>query len=332
MEPAEIADRLGLGPMRRPAVVLKDAEPYPVRRLDTDSGPWVVKVNVLRPEHEFWKGAVAQAGALETAAWSAGVPVPEPFIAPDEGLGVWHHLGGDHYARAARFLEGTEPVVPVAPDLATWAGSVTAAFERLAIPADPGIDADYTLHPESDWDDWLAQAQELDVLDARQARELKSTALRVNAIVGDALAADPVKLVMHRDTSSDNIRLTADGPVLLDFDAAGPQVPWWELVCIAFYAASADLGAAAPERATVDACLDGYTAAGGRGGATDETAFTGLLAMRLSFAAYQTWMACGHRGGSPELRAEFARGLRESITALSAQLEAIPAWAAWLRG
>ncbi|WP_460496859.1 phosphotransferase enzyme family protein [Glycomyces tarimensis] len=329
MEPAQVAERLGLGGLRRPASVLKSGEPHPVWKLATASGPWVVKV--VRPWGDFWQGVVAQAGKLELAAWQAGVAMPEPLPPPSAETGLWRPIGEDHYARACRFLEGTRPTAPLAPHLAKWTGTVTAAFEQLAIEADPGVDADFNTHPESDWDDWLAQAKRLGVLDVDGARELKDLAARINAIVGETLASGPVKLVMHRDTSPDNILVTADGPVLLDFDHAGPQVPWWELIGIAFSEASPDLGRVEPDRATVEACLNGYAAAGGRIGATDETAFTGLLALRLSYAAYQLWMACGHRGGSRELQAAFGQGLRDSITALTAQVKLTKAWAAWLR-
>jgi hypothetical protein len=67
-------------------------------------------------------------------------------------------------------------------------------------------------------------------------------------------------------------------------------------------------------------------------GPTDETAFTGMLSGRLASTAWELWMACGHRGGGPELRAEFTRIVRVSVAALTTMVESTPRWAAWLRG
>lgn len=64
---------------------------------------------------------------------------------------------------------------------------------------------------------------------------------------------------------------------------------------------------------------------------TDESAFTGINAGRLSSTAYELWMACGHRGGSPDLQAGFGRTLRASIAILAQQLDSTTEWASWLR-
>jgi hypothetical protein len=37
-----------------------------------------------------------------------------------------------------------------------------------------------------------------------------------------------------RDVNRRNVLVTVHGPVLLDFDYAGPEVPWWEVVHHAF--------------------------------------------------------------------------------------------------
>jgi hypothetical protein len=330
VEAARAARELGLGPLRGPVSVLKADEPYPVWKLTTDSGTWVVKVD--KPWGDFVHGVLAQTGKLETAAWRAGVSMAEPHLTDPASDAVWRPLGEDHLARATRFVEGVHPPVPFAPPLAKWAGETVAALERLAIPADPKVDADYDPHPESDWDDWLGQGVRLGVVDDRSAGTLKDCVMRIDALVEAVSTPPPVKLVTHRDFSSVNIMVTADGPVLLDFDGAGPQVPWWELVSVAFYLATPEIGVVPPERSSVAACLEGYAAAGGRIRETDESAFTGLLAGRVSFAAYQLWMACGHRGGSTELQADFGRQLRALIPTLRTLLDSTPEWASWLRG
>jgi len=301
-----------------------------VWRFDTESGPWVVKVD--KPWGDFWYGVAAQGGKFEAAAWDAGVAMAEPHRPVSDGVGLWQPIGEGRLAKAARFLEGAHPVPPLSAPLAEWAGGTVAALARLGIVADPAVDADYVIHPQDEWDEWLGEARDLGVLDAEQARALKDASIRIAEITEAGLASKPVKLVMHRDFSYLNILVTAEGPVLLDFDSAGPSVPWWEMISVAWELAGPGLGVMEPERALVEAGLAGYAAAGGPIGATDESAFTGQLAGRLSSTAWELWMACGHRNASPASQAQLGRHLRLSIPALTTMLDALPTWATWLKG
>jgi hypothetical protein len=86
------------------------------------------------------------------------------------------------------------------------------------------------------------------------------------------------EVLCHRDINRHNIVVTRDGPVLLDFDNAGPQRPWWELVHHAFLLACHDLGPEEPDPTTVRAAVRAYREAGGEPGPADRTAFAGLLA------------------------------------------------------
>ncbi|WP_158630434.1 aminoglycoside phosphotransferase family protein [Glycomyces terrestris] len=330
MDPAAAAAALGLGALRGPAEALKRDEHSPVWRLDTDSGTWVVKATV--PHGDYWHADVAQTGRLEAAAWRAGVDMAEPLVPAGAASGLWVAVGGGAYARAARFLDGRHAPAPVPPRLAAWAGATFAALERLAVAPDPSGAGDYAsrFHPESDWDEWLGQARDLGVLDTAQAGALKDAAMRIAAL-GEA-AEKPAEVVVHGDFSHLNIMVTPEGPKLIDFDSGGPNVPWWELVAIAVEMGAPALGVMEPDRASVEACVAGYAAAGGTPGPADESAFTGILTGRLASTAWQLWMACGHRGGSAAQRAQFGRDVRASVTALTTMLEAVPTWAAWLKG
>ncbi|THV39809.1 phosphotransferase enzyme family protein [Glycomyces buryatensis] len=329
MDAAQVAEQLGLGRSRRPATALKDEEGSWAWKVDTDSGAWVVKVNNDWGDH--YARAIEQAGQLEIGAWRAGVAMPEPFIPDAATVGLWQPIGENRFARALRFLDGEHPTTPLAPEVAHWTGATIAALARLAIPADPTIDFAFNPHPESDWDEWLDQAIDLGVLDKEAARALKDAAMYINPITEAALASPPEKLIVHSDISFANILLTADGPALLDFDGAAPGVPWWELIATAFGLDGTDIRTMEPERTTVDNCLAGFADAGGGIGPTDETAFTGMLAGRLASTAWELWMACGHRGGGPELHAEFTRAVRLSVSALTTMVGSTPEWATWLR-
>lgn len=334
MDPALIAERLGLGRPLRPAEVLKVDELQPVWKVETASGSWVLKT--IRPAGDFWYGVAAQAGAFEAAAWHSGLDMPEPYLPETDAVGLWVKVDEGPvekplYAKAARFLEGAHATPPLNAPLAEWAGGTVAALERLGIEADPAVDTYETLQLQSDWDIWLGEGRDLGVLDAAQARALKDAAVRIAEIVRPALASKPVDLVMHRDFSYLNILVTSEGPRLLDFDSAGAKVPWWELVAVAFELAAPDLGVMRPERRTVEACLTGYAAAGGRIGAADESAFTGMLLGRLSSTAWELWISCGHRGVNAATQAKYAPIVRDSVVALTELLDAAPTWATWLK-
>jgi hypothetical protein len=330
MEAAAIAAALGLGDLRGPVEILKHDEPYPVWKLDTDAGAWVVKASV--PWGDYWHGMAAQSGALEAAAWRAGVDMAEPLLPEGADPGLWLRVSDDTYASASRFLDGANPPAPVPPGIAAWAGGTVAALARLEVPADPAYDSAFNTHPQAEWDEWLGQATDLGVLDTAQARALKDAAVRIGEIAATGRAAALERFVFHNDFSHRNIIVTPEGPRLIDFDGAGVNAPWWELVAVAVEMGAPGLGVMDPDRASVEACVDGYQSAGGALGDTDESAFTGILTGRLASTAWELWMACGHRGGSAEQQAEFGRIVRASVTALSTMLDAVPTWVTWLKG
>lgn len=325
----QAAERLELGRLLDDPLLLKDDEQNPVWKAVTDSGPWAVKV--IQPWGDFWLPMAAQAGALEAAAWETGVAMPEPQSTALGKAGLWRSIGDGVYARAVRFVEDAHPTAPTSEPLAAWAGGLVAAFARCAIPADPTVDGDYRSHSPEEWEDWFTQAEHLEVLSAEHVRIFKRSVEQTESMIAEQQERWRSKLVMHRDIRHQNILSGPGGPVILDFDAAGAQDPWWELVFTAFGLAGFGRGPELPERRIVEACLSGYVTAGGALGAVDESAFTGMLAGRVGAAAWQMWMACGHRGGSPEYQASFARTLRESVKAMAVMTEAMPTWATWLK-
>ncbi|MEV4026452.1 phosphotransferase [Actinosynnema sp. NPDC050801] len=329
MNPAQAAERLGLGQLLDAPLLLKDDEQSPVWKAVTDSGSWVVKI--AQPWGDFWLAMAAQAGALEAAAWEIGVAMPEPRSTTLGEAGLWRPIGDGAYARAVRFVEGAHPIAPTSEPLGAWAGGLVADLARCAVPADPTVDGDYRSNSPEEWEEWFAQAERLAVLSAEHVRILKLSVEQAEAMVEDQQELWRSKLVMHRDIRHQNVLTGSDGLVLLDFDAAGAQDPWWELVFTAFGLAGFGRRSEVPERRIVEACLSGYVAAGGAVGAVDESAFTGMFTGRVGTAAWQLWMACGHRGGSPEYQAGFARTLRESVGAMAVMLKAMPTWATWLK-
>ena len=322
-----IATALGLGALQGEPRNLKPADSNPAWAAETSRGPWIIKTAV--PPGAWWFDAMSQAGALELAARYAGIATPEP--ADERGdAGLWHDVSGEMYARAVRWVPGHHPELPLEPEQAKWLGAALAAIEQTRLPADPASDSGYRLHPQAAWLEWISEAVAMGRLDPATADGLAALVADLNDVIASARGQAAIYQRLHRDVSAVNILVTDSGPVLLDFDHAGPQVPWWEFVADTFNLASPALGVAEPSRSTVDAAYAAYLRAGGTPGPADLTAFTGMLAARLSFTAYLLWVSCGHRGSTRDQQAQAKRELHEALVTLPALQKGAARWASWL--
>jgi aminoglycoside phosphotransferase (APT) family kinase protein len=322
-----LAVALGLGELVAEPANLKPGNSNPVWAAETDRGEWIIKT--VQPPGAWWFDAREKSGALELAARQAGVPVAMP--ADDRGdVGLWHDVGSDLYARAVRLVEGHHPTTPVDTKVASWIGTSLAAIERVSMSADASSDSGYRLYPEAQWAEWIREAITNDCLDGRSAATLSSSVADISAIIAAGRQLRLPYQRLHRDVRPTNIIITRDGPVLLDFDHAGPQVPWWEFVGHSFALASPLLGVVEPSKPTVTAALASYVSGGGQVGHADGTAFTGMFAARLSYAAYLLWVACGHHGSDLATRKKTEKSLREAIACLPAIRSGVDRWARWL--
>lgn len=257
------------------------------------------------------------AGRLERAAVAAGVATPAPVEPGRDSVGYWAPFGTG-YARVSAWVDVLGPTV-VDDVVAAWAGRTLAMIRRLELPGDPSAEAAYPVHPLADWVDWLAAdplGEGLEPVVARATRRVEA-----------ALAAGPRFQLAHRDVSRENVLVTASGPVLIDFDHAGPEEPWWEVVHQAFALA---WEGEQPHRERVRAVLDGYAGAGGVPGPADPVAFTGLLAATLGWLAYSFWLATGQRACPPARRAIAAADVPRAARRLTTILDAAGEWAGWL--
>lgn len=331
----EFARRLGLGAVVPGSVRdLKPGDRDPVWALDTETGRWVVKT--ARPAGPWWYDQARRAAVLESAAADAGISVPRSAAPVDgaEVVGLWTKAGDRLCLRAMERVEGAVPSsAPVSEQLARWVGTTLAGLEAVAPRVAGAWDATgYATHPVAEWAQWLDEGREAGLLSVEERDETLALVSALNAQIEDVtrdLATDELRL-LHRDVSRVNIIVAPSGPVLLDFDHAGPQRPWWEAVCHVFQLASPRQGPPDPDRAVVAAALDAYRAAGGVGGPATAEAFTGMLAARLSFAAWLLWNACGHRGGDGAWRRKCGADFRVGLGGLRSVQRAAVRWAKWL--
>lgn len=214
-----VARRYGLGRRAGPLVPVSGGLLNRLWRLTTEQGDFAVKeLNLDRDwfcDHE----AVLE---LERAAFSAGVPMPEPV--PDPGGRALVVLEGGPSVVVHRWIDGG-PVptdAPISEPLATGIGGALATIHRL------GLDwrnFEHQHNPLPREDDWRSLAEEARTAGMRWADDLDRAAPALHTLrqwVEEVAARDDPLVLCHRDINQKNL-LDLDGrPVILDWEAAGP--------------------------------------------------------------------------------------------------------------
>lgn len=287
---SSVAQAFGLGTAIRPPRRLPGRSDADVWELYTDRGQWVAKiVSEVPPDSE----------TLEWHARAAGVATPPPVLpgTPAPGARFWAPVAGV-MVRVWRRVDGTPPAVPADRSVATWLGRTIATIAALDLPA--------------------AAPQESTVDHTGLETNLAKAVRRMQAIVREAMPHRPTVVLSHRDISRRNVLVTAAGPVLLDFDHAGPEAPWWELVHHGFLLACRDLGPEDPDPTAVGLTVQAYADAGGKVGPADMTAYGGLVSGLLD------WVALSVRTGDVE-------ALRHAEQSLPLVARSLERWTALLR-
>jgi Ser/Thr protein kinase RdoA (MazF antagonist) len=329
---AAAAEHFGLGELVAPPRPLAGFSPAGVWALDTVDGRWVVKS--MRPQHAWQVEGMRRSGALELTAYRAGVAVPRPVPPLAGGVGLWLPVDGT-YLRVSERVAGDPPAVPAEVGVARWLGETVAAIARLGLPADLTAAA-YPVHSLEEWTEWLAHCRTAGLLSGIEHAALTDAVAAGTELVGSAMARAPRFLLAHRDISRPNILVTGAGPMLLDFDHAGPEVAWWELVHHVFLLSCVRLGQDEPVPAVIRAAVQAYADAGGEVGAADETAFAGLVRGMLEWTAFSAWLGLGLRRLGPvrsmaRRQAEAAGFVREASRVLPVLLASLPRWSTRLR-
>lgn len=180
-------------------------------RLDTTSGPYAVKELFWGSDEETVRREVA----LRDAAAAAGIRAPANIAGPD---GTYLRDG----LRCYEWIDGA-PMRPDEPGRAEWLGRTLARLHCLRPPVE-----ERPRDPEQDWYDTAPAASEWDRLAAADrpwAAAVREARPRLQEIA--ALLAGPAEetIFSHRDLQAQNVLIDGDGPVLLDWEDAGPIAP-----------------------------------------------------------------------------------------------------------
>jgi hypothetical protein len=306
----QVAAAFGLGPVLDDRPLANGDRPAVTRVVSTTNGRWVVKYDHFgstdRPDLAEWQRRKAwTVHRLESAAVAAGIPMPRPVQPPEPSAGFWYlspDAGGD-VVRVTTWVEGSDLRDGRVPDqeLASWLGSVLARIAQLDVAVDQDADTS-PVHPLDEWQGWVREAEsKTDPELGRAARAILTVVEESADLVTDALRHRPPLTMTHGDAARANIIATPTGLVLIDWESATADVPWWDAASNAVRLAAPDeRSIAGGDPQIVRSLIGSYRDRGGPTGPADATAFAGLLIGHLSFTAWCLWVALGHRDESAE--------------------------------
>lgn len=222
----EIAREFGLGEHARLEGPVAHGRKGQIWRLVTDQGRYAVKALF---------GAVFRERAERDAAYqdlvrAAGVPMPAVLRTRDGA--VVADIGGPPPNATIRVYEWVDILEPRRDLDPREIGTLLARVHQVETPADGPVDPWYREPVGSQvWADLVAQ---LRAEQAPFAPELASLVPQLIALERTFETPADVR-TCHCDLWADNVRLTADGGiVLLDWESAGPESPSHELGMVIF--------------------------------------------------------------------------------------------------
>jgi Ser/Thr protein kinase RdoA (MazF antagonist) len=218
----------------------------------------VKQVEVAGRERE-----VERAAQFEQRVSESGVDVARPIPPAGEALGLNTQVDGLGWVRAYEWVDGRE--LREGDDVAAWLGHTMATIHLIepAPAPDPVI---YGIQSVDQWSVWLTAGERMARPWAPLLRERLDGILEILEWVSAALGRAADYVVTHRDIEPWNVMMTADGPVLVDWDPAGPDSASLEACHAAFafaYRGTAEPGADEREAGLMNT-LAAYVDAGGR--------------------------------------------------------------------
>jgi len=245
-------------------------------RLDTDAGSWAIKQVGATDEAELTE--IVEGAAFQEAAGAAGIGTP-PVRRTATGALIADL--GDVRARVHGWVEMDPPNIHVDP---AAVGRLVAGLHCVAFEGSIGVDPWYT-EPVGGTR-WSETVAALRAARAPFADELDAL---VPELIGlEAYLGAPFRSIRtcHRDLWADNVRMTADGLCVFDFDNAGLNDPSQELAAVL-------VEYAGPDAARAAALASAYDEAGGPGRVTSPRDFAMPIAQLAHIAAEgcRRWLA-----------------------------------------
>ena len=257
MDADEVAAAFGLGEPMGPMVAAARGwgGHNVICRLHSTAGVWAIKV-VGRELDEL----MTEHFEIEVAAFNGGIPMPRPI--PALSSGSCAQVGGQ-LVRCHEWIDGaamTNEETTVAE--AHRMGEIMARLHGLHLPWSPRFDSQSVIEELT----WAELAQAGSRRGARWAHIVTANLAALEAISAAAAGwriQDRSGLLVgsHRDLNAHNVLFGPAGLSLVDWDAAGPIYPAWELANYATLWSARPDGSYDPE--AILSFLAGYLEGGG---------------------------------------------------------------------
>lgn len=276
-----------------------------VYRLDTDQGSFAVKqLDVDRG----WEYPFDDVFRLETAAFKAGIPMPEPILATATTV-VHRWVDGEQLA------EG-----PVSKAFAFEVGQILATLHSLNVE---WTDAPAT---KPDPSDWVELADRAVATGQPWAEELARNVATFEAIVEFVDRSEPPGPVVltHRDVQPWNLLDRAGHPVVLDWEISGRMEVSSELAATALGLSKGSTFEDV-DAAVIRALLDGYADRGGSLPPVGPDWFAYMIGGWLDFTRRNIVRCVSGRGSPTGVELEFCHEeVRNGLRGLPDMFSQIP--------
>lgn len=313
-----VAAAFGLGHPTGPLIGVAYTS-QPTWRLDTDAG----RVFVKRLDCAGWRDDLARAMDVERRAGAAGIALPRPLVPVSPTFGYAADVDGWGTVRAYEWVEGR--ALAADDDVGEWLGTTLArlhAVERRTAVPDPSW---YGLYPEQEWRSWLAAGLARGLAWAPALRRYLPDVLAASAWIRATFRDAGDHVLTHRDVEPWNVLVTPGGPVLVDWDTAGPDSAGLEVVHAAFDLAQHDR--TEPDGRVFRTVLAAYRAAGGGPPPTGRGALARRLGLHLERLAERLRITLGlQRPGSVDPAAAETRAAHH-LGRLPAFVATLATWA-----
>jgi hypothetical protein len=256
-EAFDLADPVG------PANPVRQRGQVEAWRVSTGSGPVLVK-RFWADDKLPWQDQLEVAMEIERLAINVGIDTPPPIEPVRPLFGSVARIDGHGLFRAFPYIEHR----PLSDDddIAEWIGTtlaVTHGLQRLDYrPAPNWWYCQHPPVPPDQWQRWLQEGEASDAAWAAELREHLDLVMEQARRVVATFNASPPYALSHRDVEPWNVLIAEGRPLLIDWDATGPEsIP---LEAANVFITFARMGRDEPDPQLVRRSHQAYVAAGGQ--------------------------------------------------------------------
>ena len=246
-------------------------------RLQTESGDFLVK-QLWGMDDPPWQPSIADAMTLEAEALAHGLPIARPVTPVRPAFGYAARIDDLGTVRLYDWVENR--TVATSDDLTSWLGTAVATLHQLR-PLPDDVQPEWRwwgVFPATRWAEWVRVGQQRGLRWAKPADRHLSFITELSERLRQTFGATADQVLSHGDIEPYNVLISADGPILID----------WESV--ACESATLEIGRAAlifggREIEQISRILQAYVDAGGQLAAIGEDLFLRSVSLQLCHIA-----------------------------------------------